>query len=266
MPVFCFLDESSLDLSSNQSLLPGIGSSSTPSLSEMPVISEESSLPASRSPLTNAEAKEIAEAHENRSKLGEDQDDYKARLKTKLGRGKNNSTEEEITRIVGFAVARYFKQERKSAAASSTSSSSSGAGTRGMHSDSSSSSSHSPVSYSSLINTYSNTLKGAVVLVEENCVVVIEHYQLKHNPDLAILHAGGPWIGKKGSTLKGGWDAHVKNFAPAILAHVKPLIAGMDITKPLVLKKVRLDEIDAYISVVFDGGFYFISYHGNPPD
>lgn len=244
--------ELSIDRSPSQSLLPTIGSSSAPTLRTTPVISDGSSMPTSRTALTNEEARGIAEATENRSKPSEERDVYKKRLTTKLGRGINAHTSEEIDRIVSFAVFRYFGQESKSGAATSTSSSSS-------------SSSSSPVYDASSVKTYSNKLGGAIVLVEGNFVVVMEHYQLKHNPDIAILNAGGPYKGERGSTLEGGWDAHANFYAPAILDHVTPLTSGMNVDKSLILKKVRLDGIDAYISVVFEDGFYFITYHGNPP-
>ena len=122
--------------------------------------------------------------------------------------------------------------------------------------------------YKSKVKEYDKALGGAIVLVEKNYVVVMEHYQLKHNPDIKVLYTGGSFGGKKGSTLGGGWAAHEKTYAPAITAHVKPLIpGGIDPkTNSLTLKKVRLADIDAYIAITEKDGDWIIAYHGNPPE
>jgi hypothetical protein len=96
--------------------------------------------------------------------------------------------------------------------------------------------------------------------------VVLEHYQLKHNADIGVLKAGGPFKGKKGSPMKGGWDEHVDTYGPAILAYVKSLIPKMGEQQKLTLAKVRLADIEAYIVITREGEDFIISYHGNPPE
>jgi hypothetical protein len=122
--------------------------------------------------------------------------------------------------------------------------------------------------YMDQINKYDSELNGAVVRVEDNFVVIVEHYQLKHNPDLGILHAGGPFKGKKGSSLAGGWEAHTNEYSVQILNAARDIIAGLeeDVALPIILEKQRLDSIDAYISISKDGLDWIINYHGNPPD
>ena len=122
--------------------------------------------------------------------------------------------------------------------------------------------------YKSKVKTYDKALEGAIVLVEGNYVVLMEHYQLKHNPDIDVLYAGGAFKGKKGSTLDGGWDKHAKTYAKAVLAHVKPLLPAGEPPDNfnLTLKKVRLADLDAYIGVTEKDGDWIISYHGNPPE
>jgi hypothetical protein len=135
---------------------------------------------------------------------------------------------------------------------------------KGGASSSASTSYESP--YKPNIGKYDNELEGAIVLVDGPYVVVMEHYQLKHNPDIGVLSAGGPFKGKKGSALAGGWAAHRDTYAPAILAHAKTFIPGMGKQTNLILKKARLADIDAYISITVDGKDWVINYHGNPPD
>lgn len=120
--------------------------------------------------------------------------------------------------------------------------------------------------YKAGIGKYDKDLAGAVVLVDGPYVVVMEHYQLKHNPDIGVLSAGGSFKGKKGSTLAGGWAAHRDTFAPAILAHAKTFIPGMGEQTNLILSKARLADIDAYVSITVDGKDWIINYHGNPPE
>lgn len=125
--------------------------------------------------------------------------------------------------------------------------------------------------YTGKAGTYDGALGGAIVLVSGNHVVVMEHYQLKHNPDIAVLYTGGAWKGKKGTTLDGGWEAHVSTYAPEVLVEAKKLIAAYggevkDGTKLPSGNKSRLSSIDAYISVVRSGNDWLIFYHGNPPE
>jgi hypothetical protein len=126
-----------------------------------------------------------------------------------------------------------------------------------------------PSPYTSKVGTYDDSLHGGIVLVEGHFVVVVEHYQLKHNPDLGILQAGGPFKGKKGSALEGGWDAHRTRFGPQALALAKPAIArhtGVvnDQTK-IQLPKQRTADIEVYVTVTRDGPDWIVNYHGNPP-
>jgi hypothetical protein len=127
-----------------------------------------------------------------------------------------------------------------------------------------------PSPYRSLVDTFDKKLDGAVVIVEGNFVVVLEHYQLKHNSDLGILQAGGPFKGAKGSQLSGGWDAHKTTYAPQVLAHAKKIIAAHNqvVTEKttIVPAKARLGDIDAYLTIARDGNDWIINYHGNPPD
>lgn len=122
--------------------------------------------------------------------------------------------------------------------------------------------------YAAGIDKYDGALGGAVVRVEKNFVVVVEHYQLKHNPDLGILTAGGAFAGKSGSQLAGGWAAHTNTYSAEVLAAAKLAIAGL--TKvpgaPITLAKQRLASIDAYVSISRDGLDWVINYHGNPPE
>ncbi|PCJ21803.1 MAG: hypothetical protein COB04_02465 [Gammaproteobacteria bacterium] len=122
--------------------------------------------------------------------------------------------------------------------------------------------------YTGLMDNYSTDLRGAVVRVEENFVVIVEHYQLKHNPDLGLLQAGGPFLGKKGSQLGGGWGAHTNTYSVEVLEAARAIIASLapDVALPIAPKKQRLASIEAYISINKDGEDWIINYHGNPPE
>ena len=125
-----------------------------------------------------------------------------------------------------------------------------------------------PSPYAAQVGRLIEKLGGAVVLVEGHFVVVVEKYQGKHNPDLVGLL--GPYQGKRGSTLKGGWDAHVNTYAKQVLEHAKVVIAeheakanrGKDVINT---KKEELGDIDAYITITREGADWIIQYHGNPP-
>jgi hypothetical protein len=126
-----------------------------------------------------------------------------------------------------------------------------------------------PSPYTAKVGSYDHELNGGIVLVEGHFVVVVEHYQLKHNPDLGILQAGGPFKGKKGSALAGGWDAHRDRFAPQALALARPAIARHtgpvnDQTK-ITLPKQRTADFEVYVTVTRDGPDWIVNYHGNPP-
>lgn len=113
------------------------------------------------------------------------------------------------------------------------------------------------------IGQYLNEIDGAVAFIEDNVVVIVEHYQLKHNNGMGALAPGGPFKGKSGSQLAGGWDAHLTKYAPAIYQCVKDRLSELSGKTG---NKERLTEIEAYISVSEEDGIYFVSYHGNPPD
>lgn len=109
---------------------------------------------------------------------------------------------------------------------------------------------------------YLPDIKGAVALIEENVVVIVEHYQLKHNKGMGVLLKGGAYKGSTGSQLDGGWKAHETIFAPAIYQCVKDNLAELS---GKTAKKQRLDQIEAYITVTEEDGIYYVTYHGNPP-
>lgn len=113
------------------------------------------------------------------------------------------------------------------------------------------------------IGQYLKEIEGAVAFIEDNVVVIVEHYQLKHNIGMGALAPGGPFKGSSGSQLPGGWDAHLKIYAPAIYQYVRDRLSELT---GKISNKVRLTEIEAYISVSEKDGIYFVSYHGNPPD
>jgi len=104
---------------------------------------------------------------------------------------------------------------------------------------------------------------GAVVLIDGDFVVFVEHYQLKHNSDLGVLSAGGPFKGKKGSQLPGGWDAHVSTYGPQVLAIARRHIEA-DKNVRGALAKERTGAMEAYITIIKEGRQWLIFYHGNP--
>jgi hypothetical protein len=114
------------------------------------------------------------------------------------------------------------------------------------------------------VGEYVPDRQGAVVLVDGDFVVFIEHYQLKHNPDLGVLQAGGPFKGKKGSQMRGGWDAHVSTYAPQVLQIVKAALHGNPTVRG-VLPKARTGEMEAYVTIIKEGRQWLIFYHCNPP-
>lgn len=109
---------------------------------------------------------------------------------------------------------------------------------------------------------YLPDIEGAVALIAENVVVIVEHYQLKHNTGMGVLLKGGAYKGSTGSQLDGGWKAHETIFAPAIYQCVKDNLSELS---GKTAKKQRLDQIEAYISVTEEDGIYYVTYHGNPP-
>jgi hypothetical protein len=122
--------------------------------------------------------------------------------------------------------------------------------------------------YTTAIDKYDSELGGAPILVDDHFVAVVEHYQLKHNANLGILQDGGPFIGKKGSSMPGGWDAHRSTYAPQVLEFAKIAVAKLDRyddSTKINLAKQRTNEIEAYITITRDGEDWLVSYHCNPP-
>jgi hypothetical protein len=121
------------------------------------------------------------------------------------------------------------------------------------------------------VGGYYPAFGGAVVLIQGEYIVVLEHYQLKHQSSLGQLSGkGGPFQGKRGTQMSGGWDAHVDTYAPAVLVIAKAAIqkhtGPVTADTTIILKKVRLDELEGYISITREGNYWIITYHCNPPD
>ncbi|MDZ7589253.1 MAG: hypothetical protein U5L05_00890 [Rubrivivax sp.] len=123
------------------------------------------------------------------------------------------------------------------------------------------------------VGEYVPTMGGAVVLIDKEAgyVVALEHYQLKHQA-IGQLLPGGPWKGKKGSTLPGGWAEHVSTHAPAVLVEAKASIKAWldagnvpDDSTTVSTKKIRLDQFEGYLAISHEGGLWIITYHCNPP-
>lgn len=122
--------------------------------------------------------------------------------------------------------------------------------------------------YAKRLDRYDDKFEGAPVLVEDNFVIVVEHYQLKHSPWLGILQAAGPFIGKSGSKLPGGWEEHRNTYAPLVLAMAREEVAKLNNPGPdVTLKpgKKRVDNLEVYLSITREGNDWIVTYHGNPP-
>lgn len=120
------------------------------------------------------------------------------------------------------------------------------------------------------VGSYYKQFQGAVVLIQGQYVVVLEHYQLKHQSSLGELSGpGGPFKGKKGTQMSGGWNAHVQTYGPAVLEvaqdAIQKLNGNFNDSTTITLRKVRLDVLEGYISITREGNFWIITYHCNPP-
>jgi uncharacterized protein DUF4157 len=122
--------------------------------------------------------------------------------------------------------------------------------------------------YADGVDKYDHELKGAPILVDGHFVIVVEHYQLKHNKNLGILQAGGPFIGKKGSSMPGDWATHKSDYAPQILAMARAAVARLngafDASTNITLEKQRTTNMEAYVSITRDGDDWIVTYHCNP--
>jgi hypothetical protein len=122
--------------------------------------------------------------------------------------------------------------------------------------------------YAGKVDKYDTELEGAPILVEGHFVIVVEHYQLKHNANLGILQAGGPFKGKKGSSMPGGWSEHRSDYAPQILQMARAAVAKLngrfDASTVIRLAKERTANMEAYLSITRDREDWVVAYHCNP--